>query len=99
MALIPLARSKGPRRSARWWRDARDGYLFALPWLLGFCIFTLGPTLVSIMMSFTRWDGITPLTQLQWVGVENYRELVTNDARFVKALAPVRIRLATPRMI
>jgi len=75
------------RRSAQWWRDARDGYLFALPWLLGFFIFTLGPTLVSILMSFTQWDGITPLSRLEWVGGENYRQLLTEDPRFGKALA------------
>lgn len=75
------------RRTAQWWREARDGYLFALPWLAGFFIFTLGPMLVSIYMSFTRWDGITPLSQIQWVGIENYQRLFTDDPRFVKALA------------
>src|SRR5689334_1220510 len=73
------------RRSAAWWREARDGYLFALPWLLGFFLFTLGPTLASILMSFTRWDGITPISRIQWVGAENYAQLVS-DEHFHKAL-------------
>jgi multiple sugar transport system permease protein len=74
------------RRSARWWREARDGYLFALPWLLGFFLFTLGPTLVSILMSFTHWDGITSLARVQWVGLENYQQLRW-DEHFHKALS------------
>jgi multiple sugar transport system permease protein len=74
------------RRSAQWRRDARDGYLFALPWLLGFFLFILGPMVVSVLMSFTEWNGITPLSQIQWVGTENYQKLLTGDERFVKAL-------------
>lgn len=73
-------------RSKQWWRDARDGYLFALPWLLGFVIFTLGPTIASILMSFTTWDGITPLSRAQWVGLHNYEALLTADPRFTHAL-------------
>ena len=75
------------RRSVQWWRDARDGYLFAAPWLIGFFVFTLGPTIVSILMSFTQWDGITPISQIRWVGTENYQQLLTEDPRFAKALA------------
>jgi multiple sugar transport system permease protein len=79
--------SSKKHRSAQWWRDARDGYLFAAPWLLGFFLFTLGPTIVSILMSFTQWDGITPLSQIRWVGTDNYRQLLTDDPKFAKALA------------
>lgn len=75
------------RRGAHQRREALDGYLFALPWLLGFFIFTLGPTLVSIAMSFTEWNGITPLAQIRWVGAHNYQRLLTEDPRFRTALA------------
>ncbi len=78
---------KKKRRTARWWRETREGYLFALPWLAGFFLFTLGPMLVSIAMSFSRWDGITPVSQMQWVGTENYQRLFTDDPRFLKALS------------
>lgn len=78
----------GPkRRSAHLRREARDGYLFALPWLLGFFLFILGPMVVSIAMSFTAWNGITPISQIEWVGWNNYRQLFTEDPRFIKALS------------
>jgi multiple sugar transport system permease protein len=81
-ALVPSKK----RRSARWWREARDGYVFAAPWLLGFFLFTLGPMVVSILMSFTEWNGITPISDIRWVGLENYRVLATEDPRFIVAL-------------
>lgn len=79
----PRARPGGARRR----REAWEGLAFVLPWLLGFFLFTLGPMVVSIAMSFTEWDGITPLRQLRWVGTENFRQLFQEDPRFVKALA------------
>lgn len=75
------------RLSARRLREAREGYLFAAPWLLGFFLFVLGPMLVSIAMSFSRWDGITSIDRMEWVGWENYHQLLTDDPRFIKALS------------
>lgn len=80
----PLSRPQG--RSAEWRRDARDGYLFASPWLLGFLLFTLGPMVISLLMSFAEWNGITPVSQIRWVGGENYRQMLFTDERFRKAL-------------
>lgn len=67
-------------------QEARDGYLFALPWLLGFLLLTAGPMIISLLMSFTRWNGITPVDQIEWVGGANYAQLFTSDPRFLKAL-------------
>lgn len=45
------------------------GYLFLLPWFLGLFIFTLGPVLSSLYLSFTNYNLLsTP----QWIGVQNY---------------------------
>lgn len=74
------------RLSAARRREAWEGYLFAAPWLLGFLLFTAGPMIVSVLMSLSAWDGITPVSRVRWVGVENYRTLFTSDPRFVKAM-------------
>lgn len=74
------------RRSHISRREAREGWLFAAPWIAGFLLFTAGPMLASILLSFTRWDGITPIAQLQWVGADNYREIFAQDERFWKSL-------------
>jgi multiple sugar transport system permease protein len=60
------------------WSEARDGYLFILPWILGFIIFTAGPMLASLYISFTRWEIVTPSV---WVGGAQYVKLF-NDDRF-----------------
>ena len=60
-------------------QEALNGYLFILPWLLGFLIFTAGPMLFSLFASFTNYD-IT--SQMRWVGVDNYRRLFFDDQFF-----------------
>jgi multiple sugar transport system permease protein len=42
------------------------GYLCILPAILGLFIFTLGPLLYSLYLSFTDWTILKPK---QWVGV------------------------------
>ena len=64
------------RRNARW------GLLFVSPWLLGFLVFTLGPMLVSLFLSFQVYD----LHSMAYVGGENYRRLFTVDPIFPKSL-------------
>lgn len=57
-------------------REALWGYLFALPLLLGFLIFQLGPMLASIGISLTDWDILSDAT---FVGVDNYVKALTDD--------------------
>jgi ABC-type sugar transport system permease subunit len=72
-------RQMGPR--AR--REALDGYLGILPWVLGFLAFTLGPMIASIYFSMTQWDIVrTPI----WIGMANYVKLFTDDPLFRIAL-------------
>lgn len=58
------------------------GFLFTTPWLLGFLIFTAGPMLTSLYLSFTKYD----LSTMKWVGTTNYQRLFTEDPLFWKSL-------------
>jgi multiple sugar transport system permease protein len=58
------------------------GFLFICPWLIGFLIFTVGPMLSSLILSFYKYD----LADSKFVGVENYRRLLTQDPLFWKSL-------------
>lgn len=49
-----------------------EGWLFASPWIIGFLLWTLGPMLASLGLSFTEWDLLSPP---QWVGLRNFEEL------------------------
>jgi multiple sugar transport system permease protein len=56
-------------------REAIDGYLFILPWLLGFVLWVAGPMIASIVLAFTRWDLFNPPV---WIGAENFAQLTQN---------------------
>lgn len=55
------------------------GWLFVLPWIIGFAAFTLGPMLFSLYTSFTDYNIIRAPN---WIGVENYREIFFEDRFF-----------------
>lgn len=61
----------------------RNGLLFAAPWIIGLTVFYAYPILASLYYSLCSFDGIrTP----RFVGLQNYRNLVTQDDLFWKAL-------------
>jgi len=63
--------------------QAVAGYLFAGPAILGLIVFTLGPILVALIYSFTRYEIISPAS---WAGLDNYRHLFAEDRYFLTAL-------------
>ncbi len=68
-------------------RDERAGWLFALPWLVGFLLLFLWPFLVSIYWSFCEFDLVNPPV---WRGLENYERLANdlhNHTAFGLAIA------------
>lgn len=68
-------------RTAR--REAITFYLFLSPWLVGFVVFTFGSTAASLLLSFCRWDILSPA---RFVGLSNFAELFIRDPKFLKAL-------------
>lgn len=58
------------------------GLLFAAPWILGICLFTLYPFAASIYYSFTDFNV---LQAPKWVGLGNFTE-IANDDVFYKVL-------------
>jgi multiple sugar transport system permease protein len=63
------------------------GLVFISPWLLGFLLFTAGPMLASLYLSFCKYD----LHTLEWVGTKNYQVLLTRDPLFWKSLTNTAI--------
>lgn len=45
--------------------------------LLMTMIFVVLPALASVVLSFTKWDGIGGLSKIKWVGLQNYHDIVT----------------------
>lgn len=63
--------------------NRRDFWLFLSPWLIGFLVFAAGPILFSLWMSFTDYSIFQPAS---WVGIDNYKEMLTSDPLIWKAL-------------
>ena len=67
-------------------------WMFILPAILGTLIFIVIPVICSFGLSFTKWDLINPL---EFVGLENYREIFTEPLFFKILLNTVVFALST----
>lgn len=67
-------------------RKALRAYLFVSPAILALLLFTIGPILFTFWVSVHEWNIIEPISQMPFVGLENYRYLLTEDAVFMRAL-------------
>lgn len=55
------------------------GYLFILPNIIGVTLFTLIPMIYSLVMSFTDWDYTKGFGNFNWIGIQNYIDMWTDD--------------------
>ena len=74
-------------------RVALAGYLFLLPNLLGFLVFTMIPVLASLALSFFDWDLFTPP---RFVGLHNFAALMKDRAFWSYGYNTVFLMLAIP---
>ncbi len=64
----------------------RAGFAFIAPWIIGFLFLTLGPMIVSLLLSFTRWTGLNPLSEAEYVGIANFHQIVSYDPTFYQSI-------------
>jgi multiple sugar transport system permease protein len=62
---------------------ARAGYVFLLPWFVGFFGLTLGPALASLYLSFTEYDL---LRDPRWIALDNYVRIAAGDPKFAASM-------------
>ncbi|WHT18185.1 sugar ABC transporter permease [Crossiella sp. CA-258035] len=81
-------------------RESRWAWFFLAPWLIGLALFTIGPTIAGLVLSFTDYDLVNPPRA---VGVANYADLLAdpkvgtalwNTAVFTVLHVPLQIVLA-----
>jgi multiple sugar transport system permease protein len=60
------------------------GYIFILPWVIGFTTLTLIPFVCLLFFSFTNYDL---LGSPRFVGFENFKTIFTADEKFYTSLA------------
>ncbi len=72
------------RSKKKFWKtDNFIGYLFMIPTIIGFSIFVVYPLIFSAKYALMEWDGLTtPI----FVGLDNFKYLLTKDPVFIKTL-------------
>jgi multiple sugar transport system permease protein len=82
-AAVATARGVAARgRRRRNWREIRAAYAFIALWMVGFLVFTLGPMIASLVLSFTDYNEINSPKS---VGLANYRQLM-HDPKVARSL-------------
>jgi ABC-type sugar transport system permease subunit len=61
--------------------QGRWSALFLSPALLVIGVFTLIPMIMTIVISFHQWSMLTPITEMTWVGFDNYATLFDDSNR------------------
>lgn len=59
------------------------GYFFIMPWLFGFVMLMIIPMGMSLYLSFTRYNILSPPV---WTGTSNFVNIFTDDPRFWQSL-------------
>ncbi len=80
---LPAVQHRRHRRSRLLIREYIAFYLFASPWIIGLLVFTNGPMVSSLYLSFTDYAVITAP---RWVGLDNYVHMLTDDPLVWQAL-------------
>jgi raffinose/stachyose/melibiose transport system permease protein len=87
-ATVPKAGSQPRRSLGQRLRQALPLYAVLLPTLLGLLIFDYFPVLLALYRSFFEWDIGLPA---RWIGLDNFIEMFTDDATFIRSLKNVAI--------
>ena len=77
---LPRARRRAFRHRTLW------AYVFISPAIIALLLFALGPILFTFWVSVHDWNLIAPIPDMPFVGIENYRYILTKDATFQQAL-------------
>lgn len=82
-------------------RNSLLGYVFILPWIIGFLIFTAFPFLYSIKLSLSEVKITPEGIQTTWIGLSNYIKIITEDAQFPEVLGKsiIAIIMSTPMIV
>jgi len=79
---VNARRNAGGRRIKEKMPDNRAAFLFLLPWMIGIAVFSLGPIVASLYLSFTNYNLLrSPLEHPpKFIGAGNYLRMFTDPA-------------------
>ena len=68
-------------------RRQRSGFMFCLPFLIGFCLFFLVPMLQSVQYAFSSLQITEDGLVLKYVGLKNFTDALFADSMYVRTIA------------
>jgi multiple sugar transport system permease protein len=78
----PVAATTNRTRRRRIGRKSLAGYAFIAPAMIFLLVFALGPFLFTIWVSLHQWNMLTPVADMPFRGLDNYRYLLFDDPLF-----------------
>ena len=60
-------------------REERTAWLFVLPNLTGVAVFVALPILLSLILSFTKWNPMQGLQGMKFIGLDNFAQMFSDD--------------------
>lgn len=63
-------------------RKVISGYVFILPWMLGFLAFLVYPLIMSFYMSMRKMTSVSGM-EMKYIGWDNYTRAVLKDVNFI----------------
>lgn len=73
-----VVKEKNGLRGRRQRKENIAGYLFILPNLVGFFVFTIFGLVFSLYMSFTDWSLIKKFSNIKFVGFDNFTSMISD---------------------
>lgn len=64
-------------------KEGGVSYVFVMPYFILFCVFTVCPVVISILLGFTEFNM---LNFPKWIGMENYVRMFLEDEVFILAI-------------
>lgn len=74
-------------------KQAFTGFMFVLPWFMGFLLFFAAPCFQSLKFSFSK-VAIFENYKCTWYGLGNYKDILTSGATYLQALLDTLTDLA-----
>jgi multiple sugar transport system permease protein len=81
-------------------REILAGLAFILPGFIGFFLFYLIPVVLSLGLSFTEWNFLRGWDAMKFVGIDNFKRMLTDDWFKVSLLNNIKFTLiSVPALI
>lgn len=67
-------------------KEALFGWVFVMPFIIGFLVFMAYPLFTSIRLSVSRLNKSTGISDMTFIGIDHFRRAFTEDVNFVPNL-------------